>query len=139
MNGNAVRFTLERNNFRRGGFYGCVVPRSSVDIFSIVRTLAPWIHEDDIAELLDRAGEEMLRHLKGGGVVTFSDFFAAEPFIEGTFTGEDDSFDPSRHVFRARICAGKKLSGFADVRLKKAAGARRARLSAARSGGRASR
>ena len=124
----SLRFTLEHYNFRKGVFYGNVVTREQCELKTLVSKLAPWIHPDDLSELLDKVGEETRNLLRQGYRISLSDFGTMEPFIEGTFFNENDSFDPMRHSLQVRVNTGGKLRNLdrdRSARVKKVKGIRR--------------
>jgi hypothetical protein len=93
-----------------------------------MRKLAPWIHCDDLLELIENTEKEILQHLREGNSITFRDFFTFEPVIEGSFYHEDDVFDSSRHSYSARILPGQKLHRLDRehrIRIRKIKGIRR--------------
>lgn len=102
MQERSVRFILEKNK-SKGRFYGSIVPNAIVELDSIVRGAAPWLHPDDASEIVMRAGQEVRSQLRAGNIVRVPEFLTVEPVIEGIFTGEADAFDPRRHSLGARV------------------------------------
>jgi hypothetical protein len=128
MSEQLIRFTLERNNFKKGIFYGYIVPNKNEEISSIVRCVVPWVHPDDIDDVMNHVGREILRHLRSGNRVTFGDYMVFEPVIEGVFRHEEDIYDPSRHSLGVKVLTGgllKELNRDERVRVRRIKGIRR--------------
>ncbi len=118
--GKALKYSIEKYNFKKGQYYGSVVIRGEDNLKDIFVKILESCEQKSLRDELERAynyfNSILIEKLKEGYAVNINDYIILTPVLRGLFDGEEDIFDPKRHNIEIIAEPLKKID---NIKLKK--------------------
>lgn len=123
-----MRYSVQKNNFKKDMYYGAVLSKGSSDLIEVLLKYKDRIPEETMSQMINDLENSLCRMLSEGYSVNLGGLLTINPVIKGTFDGPEDQFDPGRHKIDVSVEVGDMVREYVrnqQIKLKKVDSIRR--------------